>query len=170
MAEELRRLQVGGTIEQVPTAAEFINPGSELVEELPEELEIVRSIAEARNPARDGGSGNEEELEHPISNYEALQHLHALIGHKEAQARVEADQVLLRLLRTYEKEISARHLGERAGKLIFAHSFTRLTITSFLGNLISWNTSTYGNRAGGKNDPIYPVLTVAHVIKGNKSA
>ncbi|KAG9243039.1 hypothetical protein BJ878DRAFT_543676 [Calycina marina] len=70
VAEGLRRAQLGA-IEQVPTAAEVINPGNELVEDILEELEIVRSIAEAHNPALDEDSGDEEELEPPISNYEA---------------------------------------------------------------------------------------------------
>ncbi|KAG9243193.1 hypothetical protein BJ878DRAFT_543526 [Calycina marina] len=74
VAEGLRQLQVGGAIKQVPTAAEFIDPGSELVEDILEELEIVKSLAEAHNPARDENSGDEEETEPHISNYEALKH------------------------------------------------------------------------------------------------
>ncbi|KAG9240574.1 hypothetical protein BJ878DRAFT_483724 [Calycina marina] len=110
MAEGLRQLQVGGAIEQVPTATEFINPGSELVEDMLEKPEIVKSIAEAHNPARDEDFGDEGKPETPTSIYEALQHLNALMRYNEAQAWVEADQVLLRLLRTYEREISVRHL------------------------------------------------------------
>ncbi|KAG9245064.1 hypothetical protein BJ878DRAFT_479582 [Calycina marina] len=124
MVEGLGSLQVGGAIGQVTAAAEFINPGSELVEGILEELETVRSIAEAHNPARDEDSGDEEEPEPPTPNYEALQHLHALLRYNEAQAWVEADQVLLRLLCNYERELSARHLEEIASKQIFAHSTT----------------------------------------------
>ncbi|KAG9245690.1 hypothetical protein BJ878DRAFT_541034 [Calycina marina] len=109
VAEGLRRLQVGA-IEQVPTEAKFINPGSELVEDILEELDIVRFIAEAHNQAQDEDSGDEEEPVPLISNYEALQQLYALMRYKETRAWVEADQVLLRLLRTYERKISARHL------------------------------------------------------------
>ncbi|KAG9245294.1 hypothetical protein BJ878DRAFT_566832 [Calycina marina] len=77
VVEGLRRLEVGRAIEQVATAAEFMDPGGELAEDILEELEIVRSIAEAHNPARDEDSSHDEEPEPPISNYEALQHLHA---------------------------------------------------------------------------------------------
>ncbi|KAG9245649.1 hypothetical protein BJ878DRAFT_541089 [Calycina marina] len=104
-----------GAIEQVPTTAGFTNPGSELMTDIIEELEIVESIAEAHNPALNGDSGDEEEHEPPISNCEALQHLHALTRDKEAQAWVKVGRVLLRLLRTCEREISARH-WERASK------------------------------------------------------
>ncbi|KAG9244829.1 hypothetical protein BJ878DRAFT_541910 [Calycina marina] len=106
VAEGLRRLQVGGAIEQMPTAAVFINPRSELVESILGELEILRSIAEAHDPACDDDSGDEEEPEPPISNGEALQHLHVLMRYEEGQGWVEADKVLLRLLRTYERERS----------------------------------------------------------------
>ncbi|KAG9243187.1 hypothetical protein BJ878DRAFT_481338 [Calycina marina] len=88
VAEGLRQLQVGA-IKQVPTAAEVIDPGSELVEDILEELEIVRSIAETHNPAWDEGSGDEKEPEPHISKCEALQHLHALMRFKGAQAYVE---------------------------------------------------------------------------------
>ncbi|KAG9243418.1 hypothetical protein BJ878DRAFT_481125 [Calycina marina] len=51
VAKEQRRLQVGEAIEQVPTAAEFIDPGSEPVEDILKKPEIVRSIAGAHDPA-----------------------------------------------------------------------------------------------------------------------
>ncbi|KAG9242583.1 hypothetical protein BJ878DRAFT_481900 [Calycina marina] len=115
LKERLGRLEVGGGIEQVPTAAEFINHGSELGEEIVEELGIVRYIAEAHNPAREEDSGDEEEPEPPLSNYGALQHLYTLMSYEQTQAWVETDQVLLRLLRTYGR-VSARHFEERASK------------------------------------------------------